>query len=471
MTSVVKEAIHLPTGKSYAIKILENTLLEKHNLVKQTKNEIEIMQTIRHPNVVNMIEVMQSKHHIYMVLELVTGGELFYKLTEETRFSEKEARRYMTQLLDGIEHCHSVGVCHRDLKPENLLLDEEDNIKISDFGMGHFHKLDDNGKPVDEKLYTVCGTMNYVAPEVFAAKGYNGYKADIWGVGCILYVLCAGSLPFDEDEGKQLVELISHGKYEIPTWFSPELKDLITHVLDVDPNSRYSIAQIRSHPWMVVGTPTPKASHARSMSVDIPKVTNLMPTGNGTPGASPSSPITPRDRSEIQLDAFDLISMLGTFDFSRMMTKASPRTNGGIDDDDNGVLTIKDVPPSSNSTRFTTEMPLSWIVNVIRHILTTHGWTSVYNSRAAKFNVSTLPLPGSRQESEATTAPVSEILFTVQFLNVSGSECHIIDVRKRKGKALEFYNIYRTIKEDYSMMANTSKTISDGVKTANVRHT
>jgi serine/threonine protein kinase len=142
------------------------------------------------------LQVLASRTKIYIILEFVTGGELFDKIVYQGRLSENESRRYFQQLIDAVDFCHSKGVSHRDLKPENLLLDSLGNLKISDFGLSALpQQVRDDGL-----LHTTCGTPNYVAPEVLNNKGYDGAGADIWSCGVILYVLMAGFLPFDETD-------------------------------------------------------------------------------------------------------------------------------------------------------------------------------------------------------------------------------------------------------------------------------
>ncbi|KAI7739608.1 hypothetical protein M8C21_022633, partial [Ambrosia artemisiifolia] len=160
----------------------------------EIKQEISTMKLIRHPNVIRMFEVMASKTKIYMVLEFVTGGELFDKIAAEGRLKEDEARKYFQQLINAVDYCHSRGVFHRDLKPENLLLDASGCLKVSDFGLSALPQQ----VREDGLLHTTCGTPNYVAPEVINNKGYDGAKADLWSCGVILFVLIAGYLPFEE---------------------------------------------------------------------------------------------------------------------------------------------------------------------------------------------------------------------------------------------------------------------------------
>ncbi|THG06702.1 hypothetical protein TEA_002720 [Camellia sinensis var. sinensis] len=190
----VKFARNIETGENVAIKILDKEKILKHKMIAQIKREISTMKLIRHPNVIRMYEVMASKTKIYIVLELVTGGELFDKIASKGRLKEDEARKYFQQLINAVDYCHSRGVFHRDLKPENLLLDANEVLKVSDFGLSALPQQ----VREDGLLHTTCGTPNYVAPEVINNKGYDGAKADLWSCGVILFVLMAGYLPFEE---------------------------------------------------------------------------------------------------------------------------------------------------------------------------------------------------------------------------------------------------------------------------------
>ncbi|KAE8782908.1 CBL-interacting protein kinase 32 [Hordeum vulgare] len=190
----VRFARNTETGDPVAIKILDKEKLLKHKMVEQIKREIATMKLIKHPNVVRIHEVMGSKTKIYIVLEYVTGGELFDTIVNHGRMREDEARRYFQQLINAVDYCHSRGVYHRDLKPENLLLDSCGNLKVSDFGLSALsQQLKDDGL-----LHTTCGTPNYVAPEVLEDQGYDGAMADLWSCGVILFVLLAGYLPFED---------------------------------------------------------------------------------------------------------------------------------------------------------------------------------------------------------------------------------------------------------------------------------
>ncbi|KAL5126533.1 CBL-interacting serine/threonine-protein kinase 3 [Glycine soja] len=175
----VKFARNSETGDPVALKILDKEKVLKHKMAEQIRREVATMKLIKHPNVVRLCEVMGSKTKIYIVLEFVTGGELFDKIVNHGRMSENEARRYFQQLINAVDYCHSRGVYHRDLKPENLLLDAYGNLKVSDFGLSALsQQVRDDGL-----LHTTCGTPNYVAPEVLNDRGYDG---------------TCGYLPFDD---------------------------------------------------------------------------------------------------------------------------------------------------------------------------------------------------------------------------------------------------------------------------------
>ncbi|XVE71455.1 hypothetical protein DITRI_Ditri10aG0152000 [Diplodiscus trichospermus] len=239
----VKFAQDTDTGESVAMKVLAKTTILKHRMVNQIKREISIMKIVRHPNIVRLHEVLASRTRIYIILEFVSGGELFDKIDHRGRLPENECRRYFQQLIDAVAHCHSKGVYHRDLKPENLLLDSYGNLKVSDFGLS---ALPQQGGGL---LHTTCGTPNYVAPEVLGNQGYDGAAADVWSCGVILFVMMAGYLPFDEIDLPTLCKKISAAQFSCPFRFSPGAKSLIQKILDPNPRTRIQIEGIKRDPW------------------------------------------------------------------------------------------------------------------------------------------------------------------------------------------------------------------------------
>lgn len=239
----VKFARNCETGESVAMKVLAKSTILKHRMVDQIKREISIMKIVRHPNIVRLLEVLAGRTKIFIILEFVTGGELFDKIVHQGKLPENESRKYFQQLIDAVAHCHSKGVYHRDLKPENLLLDAYGNLKVSDFGLSALPLQGDG------LLHTTCGTPNYIAPEVLGDQGYDGSAADIWSCGVILFVLMAGYLPFDETNLSTLYRKINDADFSCPFWFSPEANKLIHKILDPNPKTRIRIDGIRKDPW------------------------------------------------------------------------------------------------------------------------------------------------------------------------------------------------------------------------------
>ncbi|XP_050212666.1 CBL-interacting serine/threonine-protein kinase 14-like [Mercurialis annua] len=240
----VYHARNVRTGQSVAIKAVSKQKVIKGGYMAQVKREISIMRRLRHPNVVKLLEVLATKTKIYFVMEFAKGGELFTKLAKG-RFSENLSRRYFQQLITAVGYCHARGVFHRDLKPENLLLDDNWDLKVTDFGLS---AVQDQVRP-DGLLHTLCGTPAYVAPEILAKKGYDGAKVDIWSCGIILYVLIAGYLPFNDTNLMGMYRKIYKGQFKCPKWTSPELRRLMSRLLDTNPATRVTIDEIVNDSW------------------------------------------------------------------------------------------------------------------------------------------------------------------------------------------------------------------------------
>ncbi|XP_049409274.1 CBL-interacting protein kinase 18-like isoform X3 [Solanum stenotomum] len=239
---------NLESGQTVAIKVIDKEKVQKAGLTEQTKREISVMALVKHPHVVQLYEVMATKSKIYFVIEHAKGGELFNTLTKG-RLKEDVARKLFQQLINAVEFCHSRDVYHRDLKPENLLLDENGNLKVSDFGLSALAE----SKRQDGLLHTTCGTPAYVAPEVISRKGYKGVKADIWSCGVILFVLLAGYLPFYDSNLMNLYRKICRAEYKCPHWFPLEVRKLLSRILDPNPHKRISIAKIKESSWFKKG--------------------------------------------------------------------------------------------------------------------------------------------------------------------------------------------------------------------------
>ncbi|KAL0248310.1 hypothetical protein GEMRC1_003546 [Eukaryota sp. GEM-RC1] len=202
------------------------------------------MKQIKHPNVIQLKEVLSSRSRLFIVVELA-DGELFDLIAKTKCLPEPQAANYFHQLIRGLRFLHAHNIAHRDLKPENILLSEGKILKITDFGLSRIVE--------DSLTKTTCGTIHYVAPDVLTSRNHGGYdpfKSDIWSAGIVLYVMTAGYLPFDHRLGnKELFRQICAGRYPEPMFFSPLLKDLLRQILVVDPAKRADLDTILEHEW------------------------------------------------------------------------------------------------------------------------------------------------------------------------------------------------------------------------------
>ncbi|XP_055601667.1 uncharacterized protein LOC129750686 isoform X3 [Uranotaenia lowii] len=240
--AVVKLASNVITNSKVAIKIIDKTCLDEENLAK-TFREISILKVLHHPHITRLYEVMESRNKIYLVTEHAARGEIFDHLVANGRMKEEEAARIFSQIISAVDYCHGKGIVHRDLKAENVLLDNEMNVKLADFG---FSNTFTDGIP----LKTWCGSPPYAAPEVFQGVEYDGPRSDIWSLGVVLYVLVCGALPFDGATLHDLRSVVVAGKFRIPFFMSQECEHLIRHMLVVEPEKRYTLKQIANHKWL-----------------------------------------------------------------------------------------------------------------------------------------------------------------------------------------------------------------------------
>ncbi|XP_071730568.1 CBL-interacting serine/threonine-protein kinase 5-like [Rutidosis leptorrhynchoides] len=299
----------ISSGESVAIKVINKDQIRDQGMVEQIQREISATRLVRHPNIVELREVLATKSKIYYVMEYVSGGELFAKVSNGGRLKEDVARKYFQQLISAVDFCHSRGVSHRDIKPENLLLNSNDDLKITDFG---FSALPEQ-KRYDGLLHTQCGTPAYVAPEVLRKKGYDGAKADIWSCGVVLYVLLAGFLPFHDENLMNLYKKIFKAEYEFPPWFSAETRKLISKILMADPERRISIQGIMRVPWYRRGLSRPNSFRLLNKRISISSSASDLNPNN------PGGPLKKSTSSPAFFNAFELISSMSSgFDLSTL---------------------------------------------------------------------------------------------------------------------------------------------------------
>ncbi|KAI2658784.1 Serine/threonine-protein kinase BRSK2 [Labeo rohita] len=248
-TGLVKLGIHCITGQKVAVKIVNREKLSESVLMK-VEREIAILKLIEHPHVLKLHDVYENNKYLYLVLEHVSGGELFDYLVKKGRLTPKEARKFFRQIISALDFCHSHSICHRDLKPENLLLDERNNIRIADFGMASL-------QVGDSLLETSCGSPHYACPEVIRGEKYDGRRADVWSCGVILFALLVGALPFDHDNLRQLLEKVKSGVFHMPHFIPPDCQALLRGMIEVNPEKRLTLEAIQKHAWYQAGRNEP----------------------------------------------------------------------------------------------------------------------------------------------------------------------------------------------------------------------
>lgn len=395
----VKFARNTETGNNVAIKIVSKEKILKHKMVEQIKREISTMKLIKHPNVVQLYEVMASKTNIYIVLEFVTGGELFDKIFHQGKLKEDEARRYFQQLINAVDYCHSRGVCHRDLKPENLLLDSQGNLKISDFGLSALPQQ----VREDGLLHTTCGTPNYVAPEVLKDKGYSGATADLWSCGVILYVLMAGYLPFDEQNLMTLYKKIHKADFSCPGWFSSGARKLILRILDPNPETRITIPQILQNDWFKKGYTPAKFIEEEDINLeDVDAVFN-----------DQYEHLVKEEKKAkpVAMNAFELISTSQGLNLSNLFVKQK------------GLV--------KRETRFTSKHPAKEIVTKIEQTAKPLG----FNVQKKDYK---MKLQGEKSGRKGFLSIATEVFEVAPSL-------FMVEVRKAGGDTLEFHKFYNNL--------------------------
>ncbi|WOL00648.1 CBL-interacting protein kinase 18 [Canna indica] len=389
-------ARNMMTSQSVAIKVIDKEKVLKVGMIDQIKREISVMRLVKHPNVVQLYEVMATRSKIYFVLEYVRGGELFNKVTKG-RLKEDVARKYFQQLISAVDFCHSRGVYHRDLKPENLLLDDNGNLKISDFGLS---ALAESKKP-DGLLHTTCGTPAYVAPEVISRKGYDGAKADIWSCGVILYVLLTGYLPFQCPNLIDMYRKISKADFRCPSWFPSDVRRLLFRILDPNPSSRIPISNIMEYPWFKRGFDDKLFKKKAKQKIDAGEVV-FDSDDNDTVMAG-------QEMGKLAiLNAFDIISFSARFDLSGLFEEADHK----------------------REAIFTSDLPASAIISKLEE--TAKG----LQLKVKKNDHGTLKMEGlniSERGILAIDAEVFEVSPTV----------HLVEIKKIEGDALEYEKLWK----------------------------
>ncbi|PHT52323.1 CBL-interacting serine/threonine-protein kinase 24 [Capsicum baccatum] len=356
------------------------------------------MKIVRHPCIVRLHEVLASQTTIYIIQEFIAGGELYDKI-HLGRLSEDEARRYFQQLIDAIAHCHSKGVYHRDLKPENLLLDFQENLKVSDFGLS---ALPQQGV---ELLYTTCGTPNYVAPEVLDNQGYDGAAADLWSCGIILYVLMAGYLPFDEADLPTLYTKIKAAEFSCPFWFSPGATSLIRKIIDPNPKTRIKIEGIKRDPWF-----RKNYIAVRAKADEVVNLDDVRAVFDDIEDAFVSEKSEDSESGPLIMNAFEMITLSQGLNLSALFDRRQDYVK--------------------RQTRFVSRKPAKVIIETIEAASESLGLK--VHTRDYKTRI-----------EGVTTNRGGQFAVVLEVFQVAPS-LFMVDVRKAAGDTLEYHKFYKT---------------------------
>merc|ERR1712100_1009492 len=256
--SVVKKVTSKRSGRVYAVKIIDKKNVGQD--MNRLRIEIDILTKVKHPNIINLKEIMEDEDTLYIITELVTGGELFDKIVELGAYTEADAAKLVARMVSAIDYLHSMNIVHRDLKPENLLLKDSSNVsevKLADFGLS---KIVSEGVQ-KQLMQTACGTPGYVAPEVLTADGYDK-EVDLWSIGVITYILLCGFPPFYNEHLPVLFEAIMKADYDYPPDYWDEISDsaknFIDRLLVVQPDERMTAEQALEHEWLAGAAPKKK---------------------------------------------------------------------------------------------------------------------------------------------------------------------------------------------------------------------
>ncbi|KAG2262908.1 hypothetical protein Bca52824_069987 [Brassica carinata] len=380
------------TNESVAIKMIDKEKVLRVGLSDQIKREISVMRIAKHPNVVSLHEVMATKSRIYFVIEYCKGGELFNRVSKG-KLREDVAWRDAKSLSNNF--CHSRGVYHRDIKPENLLLDENDNLKVSDFGLSALADC----KRGDGLLHTTCGTPAYVAPEVINRKGYDGTKADVWSCGVVLFVLLAGYLPFHDSNLMEMYRKIGRADFKCPSWFAPEAKRLLCKMLDPNHETRITVSRIRESSWFRKGL------HLKQRKMEK-AVTVPMEVGESS-GSSENGEEPPQ---LAYLNAFDIIGLSAGFDLAGLFGEGNDKRE------------------SRFASRNTAAEIISKLEEVARGL----------NLKVRKQDAGLFKLEGSKDGRKGALSMDAEIFQVTETF-------HLVEVKKCDGDTVEYQ---RLVEED-----------------------
>jgi MAP/microtubule affinity-regulating kinase len=253
--AAVKMGTHRATKQRYAIKTYEKAKLSDPQRKQSVKREMRILEKLSHPRIIQFHESFEGARQINIVMEYVGGTSLhsYVRRHSGRKLVEADAKRLFRQIVEGVAYCHGRAVTHRDIKLENILLDEQSNVKIIDFGFA-------TCMPIDHKSRVFCGTPSYMAPEIVNRKDYFGPPVDVWALGVLLFAMLSGTFPFRGINDKDLYKKISRGAFIVPTGVPETAKSMICSMISIDPSRRPTCSDLLLQPWLAEDTATIGAS-------------------------------------------------------------------------------------------------------------------------------------------------------------------------------------------------------------------
>ena len=402
--SKVKLAVNTKTGVKYAIKITSRELLEHSEYSTQLHREMNILYSLNHPNLIKLHHIMRSQKSMYLVLDYADGGELFSKIASNGPLPEDQARSYFQQLIDALDYLHSQNITHRDIKPENILLDSQNRLKLTDFGLSIMSEQ-------SELLQTRCGTPSYIAPEIFVSKGYRGPPTDIWSAGVLLFVMLTATLPFPGSTIQELMSKITKAEVSYPKSLSHNVVSLLKKILVADPLKRYTIPEIRSHRWFKVNYHPISGIIPSNLPNQLP-LQDAQPTQNTSSNNQNNNTKNNEEEEEI-INAFELMGKITSFDFQRLVDNTTLQTNA--------------------ATTFSTTKKVEEMGKIISDIFKglNHG-----SSKERK---------GGRVIKAQCDVHGQVMLVRIELVNVA-SGTNIVEISRLKGDQFDFMNVYNLLK-------------------------
>uniref|UniRef100_A0A672J0G8 Serine/threonine-protein kinase PLK n=1 Tax=Salarias fasciatus TaxID=181472 RepID=A0A672J0G8_SALFA len=240
------EMTDLSNNKMYAVKVIPQSRVSKPHQRDKITNEIELHKTLSHKHVVKFSHHFEDQENIYIFLELCSRKSLAHIWKARHTLTEPEVRYYLKQIISGLKYLHSRGILHRDLKLGNFFVNENMELRVGDFGLAV--KLE----TVEQRKKTICGTPNYLAPEVLNRQGH-GTESDVWSLGCVMYTLMCGNPPFETLDLKETYKCIKEVRYNLPSTLSPAAQKLISGILQKNPSDRLTLDQILNHEFFTKG--------------------------------------------------------------------------------------------------------------------------------------------------------------------------------------------------------------------------